>query len=151
MNIKKLKINVTTILLNYNQILKRTFYFIIYLALVLCISLLITLPLWYLATRHSKVYTSAVIFLFLIVFILTILKYFIKWVNSKQKDGYRLIKIILIPVKKAGVFVLFIISLYIITLSYSTGYLLLAVLLTIIYLFILGYFIFVLRKNTDSH
>lgn len=141
----------TTIVLNYNQIIKKSFYFFIYLALVLCSSLVITLPLWYMATQHRKVYTTAVIILFSILLVLTFFKYIIKWVDSKQKEGYKHIEIILIPVKKAVTFVLFLFSLYIITLTYSNGFLLIAIFLTISYLLILGYFIFILRKHTEPN
>ncbi len=147
MNLKNITKNISTIILNYNQLIKKSLYFIIYLTLVLCSSLVITLPLWYIATKYSKVYTISVLISVLIVLVLTLFRKILKWVEFKQKEGIRIRKIILIPLKKAGTLITFIIGFYIIVLTYSMNFLLIAILLTISYLLILGYFVFILQKN----
>ena len=147
MNLKNITKNVIDIILNYNQLLKKTLYFIIYLTLVIFSSLVITLPLWYIATKYSKVYTIAVIISVLIVLGFILSKKILKWINSKQKEGIKITQIILIPIKKTGIFILFLIGFYIIVLTYSIDFFIIAILLTISYLLIFGYFIFIIRKN----
>ena len=147
MNLKNITKNVISIILNYNQLLKKSLYFIIYLSLVIFSSLVITLPLWYIATKYSKVYTIAVIISVLIALGFILSTKILKWVDFKQKEGIKMTQIILIPLKKAGIFILFLIGFYIIVLTYSIDFFMIAVLLTISYLLILGYYIFILRKN----
>ena len=147
MNLKNITKNIISIIHNYNQLLKKSLYFIIYLTLVIFSSLVITLPLWYIATKYSKVYTIAVIISVLIALGFILSTKILKWVDFKQKEGIKMTQIILIPLKKAGIFILFLIGFYIIVLTYSIDFFIIAVLLSITYLLILGYFIFILRKN----
>lgn len=147
MNIKKIKNNLSIILLSYHQIIKKSIYIIISLILVVGSSLLITLPLWYLATEHSKIYTTAVIILFFLLIVASIVLSLKKWVISKKNEGLETSSIILIPVKKIITFILFAAVLYGIILVYTVGQMIAAILLTLSYLLILGYFIFISRKQ----
>ncbi len=151
MNIKNIKKNLSIIILNYNQIIKKSFYFIISMILVVGSSLIITLPLWYLATKHSKVYTITVIFLFLITFGFLIVLNFKKWIISKKEKDLNTSSIILIPVKKAFTFLLFAAGLYVIIIVYTLELLFAGVLLTAGYLITLGYFLFISKMKNESH
>lgn len=151
MNTKELKKYLGIIILNYRQILIKALYFVIYLALVICSSLIITLPIWYAATHYSNTYTLIVIVSLLIIFGLTIVKNIKKWIFLKQKEGNSISNIILIPLRKSGIFILFIFGLYGIIFAYTRGLFFTAFLLTVCYLLILGYFIFISRKHNESH
>ena len=146
MNIKKLTEGILIILSNYQKVIKNLLYFLIYIIFIIGSSTVITLPLWYAATKHSKGYTIIVILVIVILTGLSIIRQLRQCAITKQKLGMGLSEIILIPFKKIAVFIFFTIWLYGIIFIYSRGLLLIAVPLTVIYIFTLGYFIFIYRK-----
>ncbi len=151
MNIKNLIKGLLVILSNYRRLLKNLLYFLIYTVLITGISLVITLPLWYAATEHSKGYTITVILLLIILTGIFLVRHLREWVVSKQKSGISLTAIILIPLRKIVVFTFFILCLYGIIFLFSRGLLLIAISLTAGYLLLLGYYIFIHSKNNESN
>lgn len=151
MHIKKQMEKLLIILKNYRRLLKNLLYFLIYTILITGSSLIITLPLWYAATEHSKGYTATVILLIAVLTGLSLMKQLRNWIISKQKSGMILSKIILIPIKRIAVLSLFIVLLYGIVYIYSLGLLLIAVPLTAVYMLILGYYVFIYRKMNDKN
>ena len=134
------------ILGNYRRLLKNLLYFLIYIIIIACSSLIITLPLWYAATEHSKGYTVTVILLIAGLTCLSLIRQLKQWIITKKKSGMGLSKIILIPLKKITVLTFFILLLYGIVFLYSRDFLLIAVLLTALYILLLGYYAFIYRK-----
>ncbi len=151
MHIKNKMEKLFIILRNYRRLLKNLLYFLIYTILIAGSSLIITLPLWYAATEHSKGYTLTVILLIAVLTGLSLMRQLRNWIISKQKSGMSLSKIILIPIKKIAVLTLFIILFYGIVYIYSQRLLLIAVPLTAIYMLILGYYVFIYRKMNDKN
>ncbi|MCK5200255.1 MAG: hypothetical protein KAR21_17985 [Spirochaetales bacterium] len=150
MNIRDPFKSLLIILSSYHRLLKSFLYFLIYTAIIIGISLVITLPLWYAATKHSRGYTIIFILLLVMLTGLSLLKHLRQWIKTKQKSGISLSEIILIPLKKIAVFTFFILYLYGIVFIFSRGFLLIAVPLTASYILILGYFIFIYRKKNES-
>ena len=146
MNTKNLIKGLIVILSNYQSLLKNYIYFLIYSALIIGSSLVITLPLWYAATEYSKGYTVIVILLIVLLTGMSLMRQLRHWVIAKQKLGMKLSEIILIPLKKIAVFSFFTIWLYGIIFIYSRGLFWVAVPLTVVYILVLGYFIFIYRK-----
>jgi len=72
------------------------------------------------------------------------------WITSQHKSGKTSTQIILIPVKKAIIFILFTLGFYGIFLSLSLDLILLSILIAAFYFIILGYFIFISRKLNGS-
>lgn len=151
MNIKELNNFFKIIIFNYKKIIKNLFYFIIYLFLVVFSSLIITVPLWYTATEYTTVYTATVLISILLILGITLSKSIKKWIILKQKDGKNIKNIILIPIKKTGIFLLFVIGLYGIIILYKISLTIIAIILTFIYLILLGYYIFVYTKLNELH
>ena len=138
------------ILGNYQRLVKNFLYFLIFTVIITGISLVITLPLWYAATKHSKGYTITVILLLIILTGIYLVQHLRKWVVSKQKSGISLTGIILIPLRKIAVLTFFILFLYGIIFLFSRGLLLIAISLTAGYLLLLGYYIFIHSKKNES-
>lgn len=139
--------NLLIILLNYKRILKNIFYFLFYITLIICSGLLITLPIWYIATRFSKIYTITILLTIALLITLVLIGNFKKWVILKQKTGNTPFKILMIPLRKIGIFILFSLGIYVIIILYSLGFLLFSIVLTLCYLLFLGYFIFISKKK----
>ncbi len=150
MHIKNHMEELRIILRNYRRLLINLLYFLIYTILIAVSSLIITFPLWYAATEHSKGYTVTVILLIAGLMGLSLIRQLKQWIITKQKSGMSRSKIILIPIKKIAVLTFFIFLLYGIVFLYSQGLLLIAVLLTAIYIIILGYYVFIYRKIKES-
>lgn len=150
MHIKNHMEELCIILRNYRRLLINLLYFLIYTILIAVSSLIITLPLWYAATKHSKGYTVTVILLIVGLTGLSLIRQLKQWIITKQKSGMGISKIILIPLKKIAVLTFFIFLLYGIVFLYSQGLLLIAVILTAIYILILGYYVFIYRKIKES-
>ena len=150
MNIKDIKNNLKIIIYSYRKIVKNLLYFLIYMSLVIFSSLIITLPLWYAATKYSKFYTFTVLTSISAILIIVLINNLKKWIISKQKEGKSVKSIIMIPIKKTATFILFLSGLYAITLTYTSRLIYLAIILSIIYLLILGYFIFISRKHLET-
>ncbi len=146
MNIGNLLKGFLLILKNYQRLLKNLLYFLIYTLLITGSSLVITLPLWYAATKHSKAYTIIVILLLAASTGLLLIRQLKHWIINKQKSGMNLHQIILIPVKKISVFTFFIIWLYGIIFMYSRKLVFVAVPFTVVYILVLGYYVFIYRK-----
>jgi len=140
--IKKLLI----IILNYKRILKNIFYFLFYITLIICSGLLITLPIWYIATRFSKIYTIIVLLAISILITLVLIGNFKKWVILKQKSGKTTFEILMIPLREIGIFILFSLGIYGIIVSFSLGFLIFSIVLTLCYFLFLGYYIFITKK-----
>ena len=151
MNIKKLIKGLLVILGNYQRLVKNFLYFLIFTVIITGISLVITLPLWYAATKHSKGYTITVILLLIILTGIYLVQHLKKWVVSKQKSGISPTGIILIPLRKIAVFTFYILSLYGIIFIFSRGFLLIAISLSAAYLLMLGYYIFIHSKNNKNN
>ncbi|MCK5198094.1 MAG: hypothetical protein KAR21_07075, partial [Spirochaetales bacterium] len=77
---------------------------------------------------------------------LSLIRQLKQWIITKKKSGMGLSKIILIPLKKITVLTFFILLLYGIVFLYSRDFLLIAVLLTALYILLLGYYAFIYRK-----
>ena len=140
------------ILKNYFRVLKTLLQFIIYSGLILLSSLIITLPLWYAATEHSKAYTWTVILVLILLFSFLTFMRIRKWFYNKKKEGLSTRRIIIIPLKNLVVFIFFIIFMYIIFYIYSKGAIYAAAPLTVIYLLMIGYRVFIhRRKHANSN
>lgn len=150
MHIKNHMEELCIILRNYRRLLINLLYFLIYTILIAVSSLIITLPLWYVATKHSKGYTVTVILLIAGLTGLSLIRQLKQWIITKQKSGMSISKIILIPLKKIAFLTFFILLLYGLVFLYSQGLLLIAVLLTAIYILILGYYVFIYKKIKES-
>ena len=146
MNIENLLKGFLLILRNYQRLLKNLLYFLAYTVLITGSSIVITLPLWYAATKYSKTYTITVILLIAALTGLLVFRQLKQWVMNKQKSGLNLHQIILIPIKKISVFTFSTILLYGIIFMYSRQLLFIAVPFTIIYILVLGYYVFIYRK-----
>ena len=151
MKFKEIKNYFRIIILNYKNILKKIFYLFIYLTVVVFSSLIITLPLWYTATLYSNIYTTTVLISIIIILGIALLKNIKKWIVLKQEQGLSTKNIIFIPIKKTGIILLFVSGIYGILVTYIRSYLFLAIILTIIYLTLLGYYIFIFKKINESH
>jgi len=151
MNIKYLVTNFRIIMLNYQKILKNILYFLAYLVIIFSSSLIITLPIWYIATHFSTSYTIIVLLTVISIIILTIFKKSKKWFTKKQKSGINSIKIIMIPLKKISIFILFFIGFYGIIFAFSLDLFIVSFLLSLAYLLVLGHFIFISRGKKDCY
>jgi len=142
--------NLLIIILNYKRILKNIFYFLFYITLIICSGLLITLPIWYIATRFTKIYTVIVLLTILILITLVLIGNFKKWIILKQKPGNTTLKILMVPLKKIGIFILFSLGIYGIIISFSMGFLIFSIVITLCYFLFLGYYIFISKKKYES-
>lgn len=151
MNIKTIKDGLFIILNSYSHLLKFSLYFLLYTFIITGSSLLITLPLWYTATKHSTGYTIIVILLMITLTGLSLMRRLRQWVIVKQQSGMKILEIILLPIKKAAVFIFFTMWLYGIIFIYSLGLFLIAVLISAVYIIVLGYYIFIYRKINEKN
>jgi len=144
--ITSLKIIIT----NYHKILKNISFLLFYLILIVTSGLIITLPIWYIATNYSNGYTYSVLLTLMLIVIFVLTGKLKNWITSQHKSGKTSTQIILIPVKKAIIFILFTLGFYGIFLSLSLDLILLSILIAAFYFIILGYFIFISRKLNGS-
>jgi len=142
-SIKGIKI----VLINYQKLIQKSVLFLIYIISIIAISVIITFPIWFTATKYSKLYSLLIIFILLLFIIISFTKKLQKWIVSKKESGLSIVKIFLIPVKKITVFLIFIFLFYFILFLFSKKLLLFPIILSLGYLLALGSYIFIYRKK----
>ncbi len=138
------------ILSNYRNILIALLYFIAFVLFITAVSTAITFPLWFAATNYSKTYSAVVILIVLLTIMVLSVRRMKKWIAKKKGSGISNTSIILIPVRKTAVFLVFFSVLYLIVLMFSQHIPLPAISLSIVYLLALGYYFFIIKKNANS-
>jgi len=142
-SIKGIKI----VLVNYQKLIQKSVLFLIYIISIIAISIIITFPIWFTATKYSSLYSLLIIFLLLFFIIFSFTKKLQKWIVEKKEAGLSTVKIFIIPIKKIAVFLIFILFFYLILFLFSKKLLLLPIILSIGYLLALGSYIFIYRKK----
>jgi len=135
------------VLMNYQKLVQKSILFLIYIMSIITISIIITFPIWFTATKYSKLYSLSIIFILLSFIIISFTKKLHKWIVSKKESGLSTVKIFLIPVKKIVLFLIFIFLFYLILFLFSKKLLLFPIILSLGYLFALGSYIFIYRKK----
>ncbi len=138
------------ILSNYQNILVALLYFLVFFLFISAVSTAITFPLWFAATNYSKTYSTVVILIVFITVLMLSARRMKKWIAKKKELGMSTTSIILIPVRKVAVFLVFFSVLYLIVLMFSQHLPLPAITLSIVYLLALGYYFFIIKKDADS-
>jgi hypothetical protein len=151
MSLKNILSTVKIILYKYKIFLNKFLYFLISAIFIVTSSFIITLPVWYTATKYSKIYTVVSVSLILLFLIYKIARNLKNWTEGKLKEGLSKKNIIMIPVRKTTIFLVFTAVFYLITLIYFKGFIIFAALSLVLYLLVLGYFIFIFRKRNEKY
>jgi hypothetical protein len=149
LNNNKIKSAFSIIILNYKRIIKNILVFFLYILLVVSSSVIITLPIWYVATHYSRLYTVIIILGVIILVSLGFYKKIKGWIILKQEKNNSFKDLLKFFSKKTGIFFLFLTGLYAIIFLFSKGQVITGVLLTFILFLLLGYFIFVRKINNE--
>ncbi|MEW5817496.1 MAG: hypothetical protein AB1798_19125 [Spirochaetota bacterium] len=139
--------------LDVNELLKKIFsgylntakklvVVLLFLALTGLTSAIVVFPLWYLATEHREVFTILVFFLFLSLVIFAVVMKVIRAFRPHQNPKEKISAFLRRFSARLLILLFFLSAVYLLAFLYTSGILLAAVPLTILFILILGYILY---------
>ena len=123
----------------YGKLIKKFFFFLFFIGLTFLLSLVIVLPMWYLASRQKTVYNLIILSLFLILFLTFIVLKLITAHRNNRTVKISILKRLTRYTATIIFYIICIVLLYLIAILLAKGYIVYGIVSLFFYLIAFGY------------